>query len=132
MMPLQHALAATASRLGVAYGYTITIWSSGALVIYLHGKPDVQDVFIFVIGASFGFGLVSAATWPWRRSHPPLPPTAVWDNVCALPAVACAYGVAAALHERLAAYAVTPLAATLLYIALLSGLTCLVSRARRA
>jgi hypothetical protein len=40
------------------YGYTITVWSSGAVLIHAHGTPTVGDVFLFLAGALLGFGFV--------------------------------------------------------------------------
>jgi hypothetical protein len=41
------------------YGYTLTIWSSGALLVRSHGDPSVGDVGIFVAGAIAGFNLLA-------------------------------------------------------------------------
>lgn len=41
------------------YGYTISIWSSGALLMHSHGTPRVGDVFAFLAGALTGFGLLA-------------------------------------------------------------------------
>jgi hypothetical protein len=38
------------------YGYTLTIWSCGAVLISYRGKPSVGDVFLFLAGAVLGFG----------------------------------------------------------------------------
>jgi hypothetical protein len=41
------------------YGYTLTIWSSGALLIHFRRSPAVWEVFLFVAGAVVAF----AALW---------------------------------------------------------------------
>jgi hypothetical protein len=41
------------------YGYTISIWSSGAVLMHSHGTPGVADVFAFLAGALTGFGLLA-------------------------------------------------------------------------
>ncbi len=38
------------------YGYTITIWSSGAVLMRSHGSPSVGEVFLFLSGALIAFG----------------------------------------------------------------------------
>jgi hypothetical protein len=40
------------------YGYTVSIWSSGAVLMDHHGTPSVFDVFAFAIGALSGFALL--------------------------------------------------------------------------
>ncbi len=40
------------------YGYTISIWSSGAVLMHSHGTPSVAYVFAFLAGALTGFGLM--------------------------------------------------------------------------
>jgi spore maturation protein SpmB len=41
------------------YGYTISIWSSGAVLMRSHGTPRLADVFAFLAGALTGFGLMA-------------------------------------------------------------------------
>lgn len=53
------------------YGYTLTIWSSGAVLIDYRGKPGVGDVFLFLAGAVLGFsalGLLAQGPLANRRS----------------------------------------------------------------
>lgn len=54
----RHALSAVAAQAAIAYGYTLTIWSSGAVLIDIDGKPRVVDVFLFIAGAVTAFLLV--------------------------------------------------------------------------
>lgn len=39
-----------------AYGYTLTIWGAGAMLIHRFGMPDLIQVFLYVTGALAGFG----------------------------------------------------------------------------
>ncbi|HUA46959.1 MAG TPA: hypothetical protein VMA77_17130 [Solirubrobacteraceae bacterium] len=53
------------------YGYTLTIWSSGAVLIDYRGKPSVADVFLFLAGAVLGFsalGMLAQGPLANRRS----------------------------------------------------------------
>jgi len=53
------------------YGYTLTIWSAGAVLIDYRGKPSVGDVFLFLAGAVLGFstlGLLAQGPLANRRS----------------------------------------------------------------
>ena len=43
------------------YGYTISIWSSGAVLLNARGVPHVAEVFAFLAGALAGFGLMAIA-----------------------------------------------------------------------
>ncbi len=40
------------------YGYTLAIWSSGAVLLRSHGVPHIAEVFVFVAGAIGGFNLM--------------------------------------------------------------------------
>lgn len=40
------------------YGYTVSIWSSGAVLMNHHGTPGVFEVFAFAVGALTGFALL--------------------------------------------------------------------------
>ncbi len=52
------ALGAFVSASAAPYGYTITVWSSGAVLIHFRGAPNVGDVFGFAIGALAGFSVI--------------------------------------------------------------------------
>lgn len=41
-----------------AYGYTLTVWSTGALLSYSYGPPSPINVFTFFGGAVIAFALV--------------------------------------------------------------------------
>lgn len=57
---LRAALGATISASAAPYGYTLTIWGSGAIVIHSHGSPSAGDVFLFIAGALAGFDVLGA------------------------------------------------------------------------
>lgn len=38
-----------------AYGYTLSIWGSGALLIHAFGSPGITPIFLFIIGALAAF-----------------------------------------------------------------------------
>jgi hypothetical protein len=44
----------------IPYGYTVTIWASGAYLINLNGTPSMIEAFGFVSGALIAFALLSA------------------------------------------------------------------------
>src|ERR671932_1164956 len=43
-----------------AYGYTLTIWSSGAMLSHFYGSPSPPKVFSFLGGAVLAFALIGA------------------------------------------------------------------------
>jgi hypothetical protein len=51
------------SATAAPYGYTLTVWSSGALLIHDRGLPSVWEIFLFVAGAITAF----AAIWVAAR-----------------------------------------------------------------
>lgn len=55
---LEIALGTLASSSAAPYGYTISVWSSGAILIHFHGAPNVGEVFLFAAGALAGFALI--------------------------------------------------------------------------
>jgi len=57
---LRAALGTTIAASAAPYGYTLTIWSSGAILIRSHGTPSLGEVFMFVAGALLGFDLLGA------------------------------------------------------------------------
>jgi hypothetical protein len=53
---LQAAIAASAAP----YGYTLTIWTSGAITTHAEGLPTPVEALLFLAGAVAGFALVGA------------------------------------------------------------------------
>lgn len=54
---LQTAVASSAA----SYGYTLTIWTSGAVMTHSKGIPTGFEAILFLIGAIAGFAAVGAA-----------------------------------------------------------------------
>lgn len=55
---LRAALGTMVAASAAPYGYTISIWSSGAMLMRTHGTPDAGEIFGFLAGALTGFGLM--------------------------------------------------------------------------
>jgi hypothetical protein len=62
-MEYRRRLAANLASESEAYGYTLTIWGSGALLIHAYGVPGVARILSFVAGALAGFGLLAAVAF---------------------------------------------------------------------
>jgi hypothetical protein len=45
------------------YGYTLTVWTSGAVLTHARGIPTTVDALLFMLGAVFGFALVGGAAF---------------------------------------------------------------------
>jgi hypothetical protein len=58
---LRAALRTIVAASSAPYGYTISVWSSGAVLINGHGVPHVAEVFAFLAGALTAFGLMAIA-----------------------------------------------------------------------
>lgn len=53
------ALATVVRRSAIPYGYTITIWTAGAVIEHGHRKPGVSQAYLFLLGAVAGFAVVA-------------------------------------------------------------------------
>lgn len=53
------ALATVVRRSAIPYGYTITIWTSGAALEHAHPRPGVTQAYLFLVGAVGGFAVVA-------------------------------------------------------------------------
>jgi hypothetical protein len=58
---MRKALATIVAASAAPYGYTVTLWSSGAVLMASHGTPRVAEVFAFLAGALAGFGVMALA-----------------------------------------------------------------------
>lgn len=56
--PFRHALSAAVAQAAIAYGYTLTVWSTGAVLMNIDGKPRIGNVFLFIAGAVGAFLLL--------------------------------------------------------------------------
>jgi hypothetical protein len=57
------ALATIVRRSAIPYGYTITIWTSGAVLEHAHRKAGVPQAYLFLLGAAAGYGMVGLLAW---------------------------------------------------------------------
>jgi hypothetical protein len=130
---LRAALATIVAASAAPYGYTVTLWSSGAVLMRSHGTPHVAEVFAFVAGALAGFGLMAVVAEGSLGRPEPLGDAA--DRVRAgtlhVLAVGGAVGAVALLAEihTWAAWPLSAFAATAFYLLMASlELTLIVIR----
>jgi hypothetical protein len=65
------ALGSMVSARTAPYGYTVSLWGSGALPIHSHSFPDVGEIFLFAAGALGGYTLVGLIAHAELHPTPP-------------------------------------------------------------
>jgi hypothetical protein len=114
----------------VPYGYTVTIWASGAYLISLRGIPNGWQAFAFVTGAMLAFGALAwlSQKLPGRKASAlsPLHPDSSHPILASgvhIAAVGIAFGVATLVDRALEDYAwfVGSFAITFIYLLVASG-----------
>jgi len=128
------ALGTTVAASAAPYGYAITLWSAGAIVIRADGLPRLAEVFAFAAGALCGFGLMGLLARGALTSMESLGDAAERVSAGALNwfAVCTAVGVVALIaqiHGR-EVWPLSSFTATVLYV-LLASLQLAVVAARR-
>jgi hypothetical protein len=106
------------------YGYSLSIWGSGAILARSHGAPTVPETFLFVAGAITGFNLLALVTEERPRRARRIERR--WDllltgvlNWVAVGASVGAVSLLAEIHGWVS-WLVGPLTATMLYLAVVS------------
>jgi hypothetical protein len=102
------------------YGYTLTVWTSGAILTHARGVPSSVDALLFMLGAVAGFGLVALVAFGDLRlrtvADPPHPH--VWGGLHLL-SIGLAIGAAtlnARLVENIGAWPIGGFLATAIYL----------------
>jgi hypothetical protein len=73
------ALRTIVSASAAPYGYTVSLWSSGALLIHFRSQPDVGEIFLLAGGALLGFAMVGIRARPALRVSRPIEGS--WERV---------------------------------------------------
>ena len=133
---LRAALGTIVTASAAPYGYTISIWSSGAVLLGSHGIPSVAEVFGFLAGALASFGIMALAALSASTRAEPLgrAPDRVIAGALHWLAAGAAVGAAALLAEihGWEAWPLGSFAATTIYILGASVQLALVSTRRAA
>lgn len=107
------------------YGYTLTIWTSGAVLTHARGIPTTVDALLFMLGAVVGFALVGAASFGrlTARVRVEAREPALWAGFHVF-SIGVAIGIAtliAHLLENRAAWPLGGFAATTIYLVVLAA-----------
>jgi hypothetical protein len=108
------------------YGYTLTIWTSGAVTTHARGIPTALEALLFLAGAVAGFAIVGALAHggPTRVLRMPEQATVrLWGGFH-LPAVGLAIGGSALVVSLIHGLAVWPLVGflvTCIYLVVIAG-----------
>lgn len=104
------ALRASVAASATPYGYTLTIWTSGAVLSHAHGIPAAPGALLFLLGAVAGYALVGSLAFSADARPVALEPASSFRVGCLhFLSVGLAIGAAS-----LIGYAVSGLAAWLL------------------
>lgn len=108
---------------GVPYGYTVTIWTSGALLVHAHYLPSLLDALLFMAGAVLGYGFAWFVAFgsPSVRSEAKPRGLSVWANLHFLSigsAIGLSYPISHGLQDVLA-WPATSFVATTVYLLVL-------------
>lgn len=61
---MRDAIGRVVSILSIPYGFTVTLWCSGALAVVRFGRPGPVEVLLFATGAASAF--IALAIFGWR------------------------------------------------------------------
>jgi hypothetical protein len=85
--PLRNALRQVTMVAGVPYGFTLTVWSIGAVTVHRRGIPDTLDALLFLAGAVVSFVALEVATHGGWHAQPAGPtPRQLWTHAHVLSA----------------------------------------------
>lgn len=100
MSRYHRALRFALSHQANAYGFTLVVWSSGALAVWQLGKPDPGEVFAFLGGALVALSLIVALVFgirqPFEDPQPPRLPFSAMHLASAPAAAAAGWALAVA------------------------------------
>lgn len=130
------SLRSAVAACGAPYGYTLSIWTSGALLISAHGLPNLVHALSFMVGSVVGYAVVATLAFGNLGDHDDdgmgrAP--ALWGNVHVLSiggAILVSYPASHFLGGYLA-WPATGLAATASYLLFLAVEFALATRSEK-
>lgn len=119
--PLLRAIETSVQGAGLPYGYAITVWATGSVLVGEHGKASILATFLFAAGAVAAYGTLKVLTWNTRKeaekplAKSPHPVRAGLMHVCAI-GLAISAALAAAQVPGEPAWLLAPFSSTLVYL----------------
>ena len=128
---LQTAVGASAGP----YGYTLSIWTSGAVLIHQDGLPSGGEALLFALGNVLSFAVLGALAFRRGRLEPGRQPRhpALWGSFHFLP-VGASIGAATLIGHALdgsVLWLLAGIAVTAIYLALVGAQIAVFSRPDR-
>ena len=130
--PFRRTLALVVAAMDLPFGYTLTIWSSGAIAIGRYGFPHVGEIFAFLLG-----GITAYVILAWL-SIPPAPTASRLEvrrsttlNVCAIVAAIAVSAISILVSFPYLGFFAAAAAGTLVYIVTLAAFNWIVSHEGR-
>src|SRR4051812_47045841 len=116
----RQALKSVGRGSALPYGYTLTVWCSGAVLMHHHGPPPVGDVFLFLLGGVAAFPTLATVARGAPDPPEPQPADLLATGAAHFLAAAGAVGAVALIAEIGGgiAWALGAFAATLVYLLL--------------
>lgn len=114
------ALATSVAASAAPYGYTLTIWTTGAVLSHARGIPSALEALLFLVGAVAAYGIVASLAMRGLSEHlvPGPVRSAVWGGLHFF-SVGLAIGVASAVAHLVrdtAAWPIGGFLATAIYL----------------
>jgi hypothetical protein len=114
------ALVATVAASAGPYGYTLTIWTSGAVLAHAQGIPSAVAACLFLIGAVAAYAVVGLLAFGGLSEQLSIEPTraAVWGDLhfISVGLAIAAASLVAHLDSKPAAWSLGGFVATALYL----------------
>lgn len=120
---MNNAIGRVTSILSIPYGYTVSLWSAGALTVVRLGPPSVLDVLLFVFGAVTAFVILAGMGYDHLDAEVPMRvPWLVVVNLFPIVAALVVVAFPARVLGRAVGYFADSFLATATYILSLAGL----------
>lgn len=128
---MKNATGRVTSILSIPYGYTVSLWSAGALSVTRAGPPSVLDVMLFVLGTVTAFLVLAGVGHDRLDAEIPMRvPALVVVNAFPILAALAVAAFPAGMVDRRPAYLAAGFLATGVYVLSLAALVRLVTRRR--
>jgi hypothetical protein len=128
---MTNAIGRVTSILSIPYGYTVSLWSAGALTVTRLGSPSALDVLLFAVGAVTAFVALAGVGRPHLDAEVPMRvPSVVVLNLFPILAALVVMVIPSGSMPRSLGYLANSFLATATYILGVAGLVRITSGLR--